>query len=429
MESRIVDEIQVLNPWLKDQSKSVFHMDDYIHREQAQRLLSPAWDSLVTVLVGPRQAGKTTLGFYLCQQVLKEQRFNQLVYLNCDSPLLRQWLTGVTIISELKEEFQLESFILFIDEVQRLESPGLFLKSLVDLKLPIKIIVSGSSQLEMRSQVQEHLTGRQIEAIILPLSQKEIGSHLALSSQLIDGCYPQIVESDERKLLLSQLYQNYINKDIIEILQIGKPLAMERLLTLIAHSSGQLVNYESLSNDCGVSTAMIKSFLDVLVQTYVIKKIVPFVGNKRTEITSNPVLYFIDNGFRNQALGNFSGIDNRTDAGLLVEGKVFQEIYKYKTQNFLDFTIYYWRTKSGAEVDFIIYKNSDQIIPVEVKYRNMSKATISRGFRSFIDAYSPDSAVIVTKDFEGFLSVHKTKVSFIPLRKFGNVLNLISGMF
>jgi predicted AAA+ superfamily ATPase len=189
--------------------------------------------------------------------------------------------------------------------------------------------------------------------------------------------------------------------------------------------SGQLVNYNQLATDCHVSVTLIKHYLTVLKQTYIIATITPFVGNKRTELTSNPVIYFIDNGFRNFALGNFSTIFTRTDLGLLVQGLIFQEIYKHITQNFLNYSIHYWCTKSGAEVDFVVYQNDTNFLPIEVKYRSLSSPAISRGYRSFLQAYRPTNAVVITKDFLGSEQFEGVTVHFIPLEYLKNLFALI----
>lgn len=417
MNEKLITQINLLNPWLKNLREPIFPSNHYISRFQTKKLLMRDWDELITVLIGPRQAGKTTLGKFICQELIKEQRFDQLIYLNCDSPLIRHWLQDIHILQELIEEFNLKKFILFLDEAQRLENPGIFIKSISDLKLPIKIVVSGSSQLEIRSKIQEYLTGRQFEATIYPLSFEELGSTLSLETQLIYGCYPQIVTHSQKNILLSQLYQNYINRDIIEILKVGHPVVLEKMMTLLAHSSGQLINFQRIANDCNVSTTMIRNYFSILEKTYVLFTIFPFTGNKRSEVTSNPKCYYLDNGFRNQALGNFSSLENRTDKGLLVESAVFQEIIKYKTQHFLDFKIYFWRTKNGAEVDFVIYQNPDKFFPVEVKYINFKDPSVSRSFRSFIEAYQPRLGFIITQDFQSKLLINKTEVHFIPLRK------------
>jgi len=329
-------------------------------------------------------------------------------------------------VTEAIEEFKLNNFILYIDEVQGIESPGLLLKAIIDLGLPIKYIATGSSQLELRSKVQEFLTGRQLASLILPLSHQEWPMEKHLEEILTYGSYPQVLQSTKKEIQLTEIYNNYINKDIIEILKIGQPDIFQLLITLIAHSSGQLVNYNQLASDCKVSVTMIRNYLDVLEKTYVVERVKPFVGNKRSEITSNPIYYFIDNGFRNVALRNFSSLANRSDMGLLVKNFVFQEIYKYKAQHYLNFDIHFWRTKSGAEVDFIVYLNSERFIPIEVKYRNLTKPTVSKSLRSFIEAYQPKIAILVTNALIAKVQVDDCMVHFIPLEQLSKMFEIIA---
>lgn len=151
------------------------------------------------------------------------------------------------------KQFKLNSPIVFIDKVQRLPSPGLLLKTIADLNLPIKMIASGSSQLEIKSKVQKYLTGSHFSSLVLPLSFREWEASSYLEEWLIYGAYLQIVDSNVKELLLAQLYQDYITKDIIETLQIGQPDIFQKLLGLVAHSSGQLVNYTQLAADCQIS--------------------------------------------------------------------------------------------------------------------------------------------------------------------------------
>jgi predicted AAA+ superfamily ATPase len=223
-----------------------------------------------------------------------------------------------------------------------------------------------------------------------------------------------VVTSKEKHLVLSMLYNDYIKKDIIEILKIGKPDILEKMIALLAHSSGQLTNENQLSIDCKASNSLIQNYLDILENTYVISKLTPFVGNKRSEVTSRPKYYFIDNGFRNQALRNFLPIASRQDIGLLVEGAVFQELLKYRDQNYLNYHIHFWRTRSGAEVDFVL-TNGDQILPIEIKYQNFNKLTISKSFRSFLSAYKPKVAIIISKDYKKDCMIDETLVKMIPL--------------
>lgn len=423
MKDDLIRLIYQANPWLKNSAVPI-SSQGYIPRLQAEKLLLPEWDTLWLVLIGPRQAGKTTLAKYLSQRLIQEQRFEALVYLNCDLLAIRQWLTSPLFIQDILDEFQLQKPIILIDEVQRLENPGLLLKACADLQLPIKMIATGSSQLELKSKVQEFLTGRQLESVVLPLSYQEIGE--VNESQLVFGCYPAVIKSDEKAILLKQIYQDYISKDIIEILKVSKPDVMQKLITLLAHSSGQLVNYNQLATDCHVTTSTIQNYLSLLENTYTIARVTPFVGNKRKEITSNPVLYFIDNGFRNQALNNLSlSLEARQDVGFLVQGALFQELLKFKMQSFHDFSIHFWRTQSGAEVDFILYKNEDCIIPIEAKFKSMNKPVVTRAFRSFIEAYQPRQGFFITKDFNGKIIVDQCEVSFISFSRLMKLFDML----
>lgn len=425
MDINLRDEIHQLNPWLKNPDRQVIDNKDFIYRTQLKELLDKEWDSLWTILIGPRRAGKTTLGKYLAQQLIEKKRFNSLLYLNCDYLSIRNWLKSPAFISQALEIFSLQSPILFIDEVQRLENPGLLLKAVIDLGLPIKYIATGSSQLEIKSKVQEFLTGRQLTSLILPLSHEEWIQKKFLDEILIYGAYPQVFFSNKKEIQLAEIYHHYIQKDIIEILRVGHPDVFQNLVTLIAHQSGQLVNYNQLATDCKVSTTMIRNYLDILEQTFVLTKIRPFVGNKRTEITHNPIYYFIDNGLRNAALRNFLSLSLRGDLGLLIEGFVFQEIFKFRAQHYLSFDIFYWRTKSGAEVDFVVYKQKEKLLPIEVKFRHLSKPTVPKGLRSFIQAYQPKNAVIITKEFIDTITIDECVVHFIPLQDIHHWMKLI----
>ena len=405
-----------INPWLSSNKSNFLNKIDYIEREFDDLLIDPEFDDMCLVLTGPRRAGKTTLGLHISEKLIfSQKRFNNLIYLNCDHHKIREWLSNTLFLDEIFTEFKLKNPVILIDEIQRLKSPGLFLKSIIDLSLPIKIIATGSSQLELKSKVQEAMTGRNLSEIVFPLSIRE--GEVDWQQRMIFGSYPRVIQASQPNLkqkLLEQLFLDYINKDIIEILKLRNSDILNKLITLVAHSSGQLVNYNQLAIDCGVSQATIKEYLYILEATFVIIKLTPFVGNKRTEITKNPVFYFFDNGFRNQALGNFLSLESRTDIGLLIESFVYQELYKFiKNKN--NIKINYWRTKSGAEIDFIISKTPEIIIPIEVKYRNLAKASISRGFRSFIDAYNIKHGFVITKSLIANLNINGCEIKFIPL--------------
>ena len=121
-------------------------------------------------------------------------------------------------------------------------------------------------------------------------------------------------------------------------------------------------------------------------------------------------------------------LDTRQDVGLLIESAVFQELLKFKAQNFYDYTIHFWRTQSGAEVDFVLYKNESCIIPIEAKFRTMSSPVITRAFRSFIDAYQPKHGFFITKDFNKKVLINNCEIYFISFSRLFDLLDKLKGI-
>jgi len=104
METTLLEIIEQLNPWLHNQSTPILSIESYIPREQTQNLLLPEWDSLCTTITGPRQAGKTTLGKYISEQILQQHRYDQLFYLNCDYLEIRQWLINILFLKQISQQ-------------------------------------------------------------------------------------------------------------------------------------------------------------------------------------------------------------------------------------------------------------------------------------------------------------------------------------
>ncbi len=151
--------------------------------------------------------------------------------------------------------------------------------------------------------------------------------------------------------------------------------------------------------------------LNILEKTYIIKLIKPFFKNKRTELTKNPKSFFMDLGMRNYLLGDFRPLALRNDAGAVMENYALNSLQKiYPAQTFK-----YWRTKSKAEVDFVIERGLD-IIPIEIKYS--SKKIIGKSLHSFIEKFNPPKAIILTKDFLAEEKIKNCQAQFIPLGYF-----------
>lgn len=334
---------------------------------------------------------------------------------------------------------------IFIDEVQRVKNAGIFLKYLYDLQPNIKLIVSGSSSLEISAKTKEYLTGRKKVFNIHPFSFTEILSYKAklpdkiLSNDLFDidninkkhsifgaylkeameeliiyGGYPKVLlrkTPEKKKAELYEIYSSYIQKDVKDYLKIENIAVFNRLVSLLAFQIGNLVNRQELSISLQSAWVTIEKYIRILEETFVVKMLPPYYTNKRKEITKMHKVYYLDSGVRNFIAGNFSLLDQRPDKGPLYENIFFSEISKVIKA---PIEIRFWRTQAGAEVDFIITR-ATRIIPVEIKAGRLKKAIISKSLKNYITAHEPATAIIATTDFCGKTTYGKTNIYLIPL--------------
>lgn len=394
----------------------------------------------ITLIVGPRQAGKTTLMERL-QEDLK-RKGKKTIFLNLDLDMdLPFFESQEKLLQRIGLEIGESGGYVFIDEIQRKENAGLFLKGLYDMKLPYKFVVSGSGSIELKEKIHESLPGRKrlFELTTLSFEEfvgfktgykytaegtsfielasfftvfKELGEQY-LEEYLNFGGYPKVVLSEtieEKRAALADIYQSFLEKDISILLNIQKTESVVALVRLLSSQVGNLVNVAELSNTLGISVQTVKEYLWYLEKTYIVRKVTPYFKNLRKEITKAPTYYFVDLGLRNYAANQFGSAAGSPD-GFLFENFVFNSLkdHLYLTPT----TVHFWRTQDKAEVDFVLNTGSD-VIPVEVKYSDLKSPEVSRSFRSFLSKYKPAKAFIVHLGPHLESTIEGTKVYFIP---------------
>lgn len=390
-------------------------------------------------IIGPRQAGKTTLLKKIEKKLASQGK--KIKFLNFEKfGDLNLFQSDLESFIELSKSYD----VLIIDEFQYAKNGGKKLKLLVDTT-PVKYIISGSSSLELTFQTGKYMVGRLLSFELQPFSfrehlsakdndlhqllTKKVPNALSFSAKknifgveinnrlksyfedyLIWGGYPAVALAKtelEKEKLLEGIISNYLLRDIGSLLKLATEDELLKLTKFLATQISSLVSYKELSNASDLQFLPLKKHLNILAETYIINLIKPFFSNKRTELVKNPKVYFIDTGFRNFILTDFRKINTRNDIGALVENFVLNEIRRQEVKN-----INFWRTKSGAEVDFIIQVNG-KIIPIEAKYSN--KPAIGKNMHSFIEKFSPEQAIIFTKEHTASMQIKKTTVRFLPV--------------
>lgn len=403
----------------------------------------------IIAILGPRQSGKTTLLEIIYKTLPKNIK---KLFLSFEKK------TDLEIFNRDIENFK-KLYIdpydyVFIDECQYADNIGKNLKYLFDMA-KTKMIISGSSSLEIK-QLGKYLVGRIFAFNLYPLNfseflkakDRELYEIISPSYQIIEkilkskiapvriktplksevlkkrlkdlfyqyltfGGFPRLVKArskEEKKLVLESIVENYLLKEIRTLLKLATENELLTLGKFLALQIGNLISYNELSTAANLNFFNLKKHLKILEETFIIKQIRPFFKNKRIELVKNPKVYFIDLGFRNKLINNFSDLETRTDLGNLVENFVFNSLTVKRYINQINF----WRTKSQAEVDFV-YEAEGEITPVEVKFSPLEKTVIGKSLFSFIKSYQPKKAIITTSDEFGIRKIKNTIIYFIPV--------------
>jgi hypothetical protein len=390
----------------------------------------------IAFLIGPRQAGKTTIMKIL--QAELEAVGEKTLFLSLDFDHDRpHFASQQSLLNKVALEIGVGPGFVFIDEIQRREDAGRFLKGLQDLATPYKFIASGSGSVDLKAKIRESLVGRKRVYEIFPLSLGEFLNYRTgyryadrlsafcsveraqadelLAEYLNFGGYPRVVlepEASEKRRVMDEIYQGYLTRDIAYLLNIEKIEAFGHLIKILADQTGKLITYAELAATLGISLPTVKNYCWYAEETYVLRRVTPFFRNVRSEISKSPTVYFSDLGFRNYALGVLGQLQRPDDLGFTFQNLVYL-ILREKLR-WSGAQVHFWRTKSKGEIDFVI-EAGRQIIPVEVKYKDLIKPSPPRALDGFADKYRPPSCLVVNRSLQAVTRLRETEVRFLTI--------------
>lgn len=308
------------------------------------------------VIYGARQVGKTTLA----NEVVKNSGLRTL-YVNADQ-------TKYFDVLSSRDESRLRNFVegydlLFIDEAQRIPEIGINLKIILDNFKKLKVIVTGSSSLDLASKISEPLTGRILTYRLYPISFFELSLFMnkfeletQLEERMVFGSYPEIfsiVGETNKREYLQNLCDGYLYKDLLELGDIRNSIKIRDLLRLLAFQVGSEVSLSELGSKLGMGKETVSRYIDYLEKSYVVFRVGGFNRNLRKEVTKMDKIFFYDLGVRNMLIDNLKPLKDRTDSGQIWENFLIVERMKYLayTQNHV--ASYFWRLYTGAELDYV----------------------------------------------------------------------------
>ena len=314
----------------------------------------------VVVLTGARQTGKSTLLRHLFNKTHR--------YVTFDNPRDLK-------LAQEDPEFFFEEYSgpLILDEIQYVPELLSYIKLKVDFS-PRKgqFIITGSQQFTLMKGIRETLAGRVALFQLFPMTINEgkIKSQ-EYEFRAINGSYPEVVSSRDinSQRWYGSYISTYIEKDVQMHYRLEKITYFRDLVFLLAARCSQVLNYQSLSNDLGVSITAVKYWIKILEASQIIYLLKPYYINLGSRIVKSPKIYFTDIGLVSYITGvqNKKALFRGPQAGALFENFVIQEVIKYFANSGQIPPIYYYRTNNGLEVDLVIEKQQGKIMPCEIK--------------------------------------------------------------
>ncbi len=367
----------------------------YIPRELEASIINLFQQYPIITILGARQTGKSTIvrhAFptkpYVNLEALDIQEFAK----NDPRRFLEQYPDGA-ILDEVQNVPELLSYIQVITDDKNQNS--LF-------------VLTGSHQFALHEAVSQSLAGRTVIFELLPLSISELANanfHLSVDEYLLQGFFPRIYKEH---LDPTQTYRDYIKtyieRDVRKIINVKDLAQFQKFLKLCASRVGQILNINNLCNEVGISNHTAKTWLSILEASYLIIRLQPYFENFGKRMIKSPKLYFTDIGLVTHLLDihNIDQIKRDPLRGNLIENMIVLELFKYRTNQNLPPSYYFYRDSNMNEVD-VIFKEGNQLIPIEIKASKTLHIQFLKGLKYFyhlVGDRAPQGYLIYTGDHE-----------------------------
>ncbi len=329
------------------------------HCEELISRLVPQYPALA--ITGPRQSGKTTLSRAL---------FGDRPYVSLENPDEREFAE-----SDPRSFLRKYHGGAVFDEVQRCPMLFSYLQQIIDEgPKDCRFVLTGSQQFGLMSRITQSLAGRVANVTLLPFSYGEWYGRTdentsSLEQVLFRGLYPPVLDRDLEPLIWYRNYVNtYIERDVRQIANVGDLRVFHTFLKMCAARNGQLVNLSGLASDCGIAVNTAKKWLSILEASYIVYLLQPHFANFGKRLVKTPKLYFYDSGLAAYllAIDSPETLATHPMRGPLLEAHAVSELRKYfENTGQLD-GLYFWRDRSGNEMD-IVLENQSGLDGVEVK--------------------------------------------------------------
>lgn len=360
-------------------------MQTYISRNIEKELNELREIFPVVAIVGTRQVGKSTLAKYIGE---KEKKF---IYIDLESPRDTNKLNDPELFFDQNKES-----VICIDEIQRM--PKLFpvLRSIIDKqKENGKLILLGSASPDLIKHSSETLAGRIAYCELSGFTFPEIREieNFDLFKLWLRGGFPlsYMQKNDKASILWRRNFvRTLIERDFPNLGIFPKSLDIRRLLTMLAHTQGQTLNFSKLGDSLGVSYHTVQKYISILEHLYIVRSLLPFEANVKKRLTKAPKVYIRDSGILHSLLDieNFNDLMGHPVYGSSWEGFALENILS----NISDMQVFFYRTATGVEADLIMQKGKSKIL---VEFKASTAPKLTRSFHTAVEDINPEHSYIV----------------------------------
>lgn len=378
-------------------------MHNYLKRMITETVQKRLQTNPAVALLGARQVGKSTLAELILKGIPKS------LYLDLERPTDLNKLTDPEAFFE-----QFKNHLIVLDEIQRIPEIFPVLRGIIDRnKRNQQFLILGSASRDLIKQSSESLAGRVSYMEVTPFTKMELPSS-DFRRHWLRGGYPRsnLAADEEESIQWREDYvRTFLERDIPQLGFRIPANTLGRFWRMLAHSHGQILNASKLGDSMGVSSHTIRSYIDLLEQTFVLRVLQPYSSNVKKRLVKSPKIYLRDSGILHSLLNieQMEDLFAHPAYGASFEGYVIENILAQQHR----WQSAFYRTSNGAEIDLILTKGPRKIA-VEIK--SSSTPNVKQSFWNSLEDVAPEEAVIIAPVEDAYPIANN--VTIMPLEHF-----------